>query len=86
MTDPNANVLTDAERAELNALRQAAQSQPPVQTPVNPVTLPPTHWLHLANGNVITSNGVRSVHEGIQVIASYEIPPEISSTTDTHVF
>lgn len=86
MSDPNANVLTDAERAELNALRAAAQSQPPVQTPDNTVTLPPTHWLHLANGDVVTSNGVKSVHNGIQVIASYEIPPELNSTTDTHVF
>ena len=82
-----ADELTTPERDELIKLRALQLQGNTAETPVtdNGVTLPPSHWLHLANGQVIESNGVKSIHEGIQVIGSYEIPPEVTANS-SHVF
>lgn len=82
-----ADELTTDERAELMALRaQNMGLKDNSATPVeNGTTLPETHWLHLANGDVVKSNGVKSMHNGIQVIGAYEIPP-VDDTSAEHVF
>ena len=79
--------LTDDERKELEELR--AQKNATAENPVDDdkPTLPPTHWLWLANGEVIESNGVKSIHEGIPVVAHYAKPDEMISTpAPAHVF
>jgi hypothetical protein len=38
---------------------------------------PDTHWLHLADGEVIKSKGVASHVGGVPVIGAYEIPVEL---------
>lgn len=82
-----ADELTADERAELESLR-AAKNHATIETPANPeVSLPPTHWLWLANGNVIESNGVMSHYQGIPVVASYEKPAElVNEPAPTHVY
>jgi hypothetical protein len=76
--------LTPDERAELDALRAAKNA--PVVTE-SAVTLPPTHWLWRADGEVIESNGVMTHHEGIQIVAAYEKPAELVNEPATpHVF
>lgn len=78
--------LSNAERAELEELRRKNAAAPEM-TVEKDVSLPPTHWLHLANGDVITSNGVKSIHEGIPVIAHYEIPADLNKPAGKpHVF
>jgi hypothetical protein len=85
--------LTPEERTELMNLRarfaelQAKDNNStPADAPTdNGTTLAATHWLHLADGSVITSNGVKSMHNGIQVIGCYEMPA-VESTTPDHVF
>lgn len=79
--------LTDDERAELENLRAEKASKPADVPAEDTVTLPPTHWLHLADGNVIETNGVKSHHEGIPVIGAYEKPQElVSPPAERHVF
>lgn len=82
-----ADDLTPDERAELESLR-AAKNHEVIETPVNPdVSLPPTHWLWLANGTVLESNGVKSHHEGIPVVAAYEKPSElVNPPAPAHVY
>jgi hypothetical protein len=73
-----AKELTEDERAELDELRAnrdkdnaATKAEEEKQS-----KQPNTHWLHLANGDVVESKGVASHIDGIQVIGSYEIPAE----------
>jgi len=84
--------LTTSERDELMALRaqQLKGNNVPAEdkpVPGNGTTLQPTHWLHLANGDVVESNGVKSVHNGIQVIGAYEITnADTDNAPPAHVF
>lgn len=82
-----ADELTDEERAELNKLRaEKANSEKPKEA-VSEVTLPPTHWLWLANGEVLESNGVMSHHNGIPVVAAYQKPAElVNPPAPAHVY
>jgi hypothetical protein len=48
-------------------------------------TLPDTHWLHLADGRVVTTKGVMSHYDGLQVIGAYPMP-ETSEPTSAHKF
>lgn len=68
--------LTAAERAELEELRAAKvqrDNQPPAENKPEE-NLPDTHWLHLANGDVITARGTATHVGGVPVIGSYDIP------------
>jgi hypothetical protein len=85
--------LTTEERDELMKLRSRfaeLQDKENNATPADSgvgTTLPATHWLHLADGSVVESNGVKSSHDGIQVIGAYEKPSETSSpANEPHVF
>jgi hypothetical protein len=56
-------------------------------TPVEDEPLPDTHWLHLADGDVIKSKGVMTHYKGIPVIGAYAIPEEIyKDATPAHRF
>jgi hypothetical protein len=74
------DTLTIDEREELDKLRDE-KNNPPEQKKAE---LPNTHWLHLANGEVVESKGVSGSINGIPVIAHYEIPQE--DTTVAHQF
>lgn len=78
--------LTDDERKELEELR-AQKNVTAEKTDDEKPTLPPTHWLWLANGEVIESNGVKSMHDGIPVVTHYAKPDElITNPAPAHVF
>jgi hypothetical protein len=83
MTEPTTSdtSLTDTEREELAQLRaNAAKAEEEKKNPpsVEDTPLPDTHWLHLADGQVILSKGVMSAYEGIPVIGAYAIPAELA--------
>lgn len=88
--------LTFEEREELEALKARIAELEPKTVPANNTssengtTLPATHWIHKADGTVVTSNGVMSIHGGIPVIGCYEIPAEIqypdAVESSAHVF
>jgi hypothetical protein len=77
------SVMTDSDREELAAFR--ANKENPVKPDDEP--LPDTHWLALADGRTIKTKGVMSHYEGIPVIRSTEMPPELNAKpADQHRF
>lgn len=81
------NPLTDTERAELEELRQNKAAEPSKSDNAETSELPNTHWLWLANGEVVEAKGVSGSVEGIPVVAHYAIPDEIvNPVTETHRF
>lgn len=69
--------LTDEERAELEQLRAEKNAAAEAQPVEVESTLPDTHWIHLANGDVFTAKGIASSVDGIPVIGTYEIPAHL---------
>lgn len=68
--------LTADERAELDELRATRDNQvAPEDAPES--TLPDTHWVHLANGDVFTAKGNATHVGGVPVIGVYAIPEEL---------
>lgn len=70
--------LTADERAELDSLR--AEKATPKQTLKEQAAeeeaaeaAKPTHWLHLANGDVVESRGTSTLHYGVPVLNSSAI-------------
>jgi hypothetical protein len=78
------DTLTVDEREELDRLRDEKNNPPEKEVK----ELPNTHWLHLANGDVVESKGVSGSIDvdgkNVPVIAHYEIPQE--DTTVAHQF
>lgn len=65
-----AEELNDSERAELEEHRARQSKEEKAATR-------DTHWVHLANGKVITQRGSGGTHhKGVPVIGSYEIPED----------
>jgi hypothetical protein len=77
-------MLNPDERAELDALRAEKNAGPVTAAAPEQTPLPDTHWLHLGNGDVVTSKGVASHVDGIPVIHAVEIP--VVDTTPAHRF
>lgn len=65
-----AEEMSAAEREELASLRSEKAAKEKAENR-------DTHWVHLANGKVITQRGSGGTHyKGIPVIGSYEIPED----------
>lgn len=66
-------------------------TQPVANKPVNTASAPSegvlddTHWVHLADGRVITTKGSLSSYDGVPVIGVYAMPESIS-TEPEHKF
>jgi hypothetical protein len=73
MTDgPQATLgLSEDERAELAQLRSEKASQPPPPDPDAPPK--PTHYLHLADGQIVESAGVATHYNGQVVVNAVPI-------------
>jgi hypothetical protein len=69
--------LTADERAELDELRAEREKANAVPEDEPESTLPDTHWIHLANGDVFTGKGSATHVGGVPVIGVYAIPDEL---------
>jgi hypothetical protein len=76
--------LSPDERAELEALRAEKNAGPVTAAAPEETPLPDTHWLHLGNGDVITSKGVATHVGDIPVLHAVEIP--VNNVTEPHRF
>lgn len=75
MSEPSMGTLTDSERAELDQLRadKAAADAAPAAPAIPPPPPVQKYWLHLANGDVIETDGQMTMYQGIQVIGAYPV-------------